>query len=534
MEFRTTFGRDIFQQKYAHEGCETWGALSKTLAQDVCGRWMHKDEVREIARIIEEMQFIPAGRYLYYAGRPVKYFNNCFAMIAEDTREGWSELAGNATNALMCGGGVGVYYGRLRGRGSRLSRTGGVASGPVPLMHMMNEIGRNVQQGGSRRSALWAGLNWNHPDIEEFLTIKNWSEEAQLAKARDYNHPAPLDMTNISVCFDDEFFKNPDMDLWNRVVSQMCRNGEPGMAFNLGEHSEEVGRNACCEFISDSDSDVCNLGSINYSHIKDLRELAWVTYHAGRFLMCGSLRADLPYEKCRKVRTLLRKIGTGVMGLHEWLLQRGYPYGMNPELEQWEGVRQRESRRGAEELAYNIGVSAPIRFQAIAPSGTISILAGTSSGIEPIFATAMRRRYLVGTSDWKAQYIIDPTAEAIARDLGIDPDTIETAYSLAEAPERRVKFQADMQRFTDMGISSTVNLPDWGSQWNNPDTVKDFAATLLKYAPSLRGITAYPNNGRAGQTITAVPYREAKDNTGIVYDDNVAVGYQCKSGVCSM
>lgn len=244
MEFRTSFGRDIFQQKYAHPGCETWEKLSTTLAYDVCGKWMHREDIEYVAQIIQTMKFIPAGRYLYYAGRPTKFFNNCFAMRPTDTREGWAKLAGNATTALMCGGGVGAYYGDIRPRGSALSRTGGVASGPLPLMNVLNEIGRNVQQGGSRRSALWAGLNWDHPDIQEFIKAKNWSKDIQLAKARDYNFPAALDMTNISVCLDDKFDANPDWDLFNQVIKQMCQNGEPGLCFNFKEASKETLRNA--------------------------------------------------------------------------------------------------------------------------------------------------------------------------------------------------------------------------------------------------------------------------------------------------
>lgn len=250
--------------------------------------------------------------------------------------------------------------------------------------------------------------------------------------------------------------------------------------------------------------------------------------------MCGSLRADLPYDECRTVRSAKRKIGLGLMGMHEWLLQRGYDYRCTHELQQWLRAYRIESERGADGLAYEIGVTAPVRYRAVAPSGTISILAGTSSGIEPIFALAMRRRYLVGGTQWKAQYIVDPTAEAIITDLGLDPDTIETAYTLASRPRQRIRFQADVQRFVDMGISSTLNLPEWGTPENNEDTVHSLAGIIAANMHGLRGITAYPNNGRAGQTLTEVPYREAKSNLGVVYDENEAVSHQCKSGVCSM
>jgi ribonucleoside-diphosphate reductase alpha chain len=494
---------------------------------------MHKDEVREIASIIEEMKFVPAGRYLYYAGRETKFFNNCFAMLAKDTREGWAELIGNSVNALMCGGGVGCYYGNIRPRGSLLKRTGGVASGPVPLIRMMNEAGREVQQGGSRRSALWAGLPWSHQDIEEFITAKNWSREVQLAKAANYNYPAALDMTNISVCFDDAFLDNPDDALFHRIVRQMCSNGEPGMAFNFGAQAAEVARNACTEFISEYSEDVCNLGSVNLSRIDHQEEFAHVVRMASKFLVCGSLRSELPYQKCRDVRSAHRKIGLGLMGIHEWLLARGYRYEVVPELHTWLRAYQYNSEMAALGFANRLGISRPERFRAIAPSGTISILAGTSSGMEPLFSLAAYRRYLEG-SRWRAQYYVDPTAEFIVQKYGIDPNTIETAYQLAKRPEQRIKVQADLQHYVDMGISSTLNLPEWGSEENNEHTVMGLATLIRRYMPHLRGITAYPNNGRAGQTLTEVPMAEAKAKAGVIYDAQAAVDNQCTSGVCSI
>jgi ribonucleoside-diphosphate reductase alpha chain len=129
---------------------------------------------------------------------------------------------------------------------------------------------------------------------------------------------------------------------------------------------------------------------------------------------------------------------------------------------------------------------------------------------------------------------VDPTAEYIVNTFGIDPDNIETAYKLANSPEQRIKFQAELQKYVDMGISSTLNLPEWGSKYNNEATVGSLDLLLRKYMPYLRGITAYPNNGRAGQTLTEVPIAEAQAKAGVVYDAQAAVNQQCKSGICSM
>jgi len=532
-KFRTKFGRDIFNQKYRHQLANSWGELAHTLAYSVCGGLLPGGVIKEIFYAITTKKFIPAGRYLYYAGRAVPYYNNCFSMKVEDTREGWSELVKNVTSALMIGGGVGVDYSALRPEGALLKRTGGTASGPIPLMMMLNEIGRNVQQGGSRRSALWAGLNWRHKDINKFIHLKDWPLWLQEQKALDYNVPAPMDMTNISVLFDDEWLVPPltPDHVFNEVVRQMCQTGEPGMCFNFGEQSDETLRNACCEFISDEDSDMCNLGSLNLAAINSIEELKRFIYLASQFLVCGSVRAELPYEKCRDVRDRKRKIGLGLMGVHEWLLKRGERYEVTPELHEWLAVYRDVSTEAANQCADNLSISRPIRYRAIAPAGTISIMAGTTSGIEPLFATAVKRRYLVGGSNWKEQYFVDPTAKVISQELGIDPDSIETAYDLAADPERRIKFQADVQDYVDMGISSTINLPEWGSDLNNEDTVAKLGRIIMRYSGRLRGITTYPNNARAGQTLTAVPFKEAEALEGQVFD---ASEFQCKGGVCGI
>lgn len=163
-QFRSKFSEDIFNHKYRHEGAETWAALSKTLVEDVV-KPIHnvKDDLDQLIKYIEDMKFIPGGRYLYYAGRDNKFFNNCFLLKAEtDTREDWADLSWKAESCLMTGGGIGVDYSVYRGEGTPIQRTGGQASGPIPKMQMINEIGRRVMQGGSRRSAIYASLNWKH------------------------------------------------------------------------------------------------------------------------------------------------------------------------------------------------------------------------------------------------------------------------------------------------------------------------------------------------------------------------------------
>src|SRR5690606_4906499 len=123
-----------------------------------------------------------------------------------------------------------------------------------------------------------------------------------------------------------------------------------------------------------------------------------------------------------------------------------------------------------------LGISRPVAKRAIAPTGTIGILAGTTTGIEPLFAVAYKRRYLKGTR-WHYQYVVDGTAQELIQLYGVNPDEIESAVDLAADYEKRIKFQADIQDYVDQSISSTINLPSWGSSLNNPDTVLPFART---------------------------------------------------------
>ena len=546
--FRNSFAEDTFRRKYAQGPSDTWDALVDRLVEDVCGSregtlpvLMSSDDRKQLAQYIKEMKFLPGGRYLYYAGRPYKAYNNCYLLRAEeDTREEWSNVTWRAMSCLMTGGGIGIDYSRLRPAGRQLKRTGGKASGPLPLMHAINEIGRNVMQGGSRRSAIYASLNHAHEDVSQFLTIKDWHNQRAGdvtlwdLKQQDFNFPAPLDMTNISVNYDDDIGSIetlPKNSLFLSNCLQAMKTGEPGFSFNFGAKKNETLRNACTEVTSEDDSDVCNLGSINLGNISSLDELHSVVSLAAKFLVCGTLRADLPYEKVYKVREKNRRLGLGLMGIHEWLLKRGQGYEVTPELHKWLEVYRDESKRAADEHCDRFFISRPVAYRAIAPTGTIGILAGTTTGIEPLFAVAYKRRFLTDGTKWRYQFVVDSTAEQLIQSYGIAPESIDTAYRLSHDFERRIKFQADVQDYVDMSISSTINLPPWGSKDNNEDSVVRFATLLSKYAHRLRGFTCYPDSARGGQPITEVSYEEAKQHKGVTFEENAEV---CKGGICGI
>lgn len=527
--FRNSFSENVFRYKYAQGPSDSWPLLCERLVEDVCGtRWgtlpalMSVEERRQLYEYMVDMKIMAGGRYLYYAGRPYKAYNNCYLLRAEeDTREEWSNVTWRAMSCLMTGGGIGIDYSRLRPSGKALSRTGGTASGPIPLMSAINEIGRNVMQGGSRRSAIYASLNWQHEDINQFLTIKNWSDDIKAMKLKDFNASAPLDMTNISVNYDDASLVGglENNEVFKKNVRQALETAEPGFSFNFGDKQNETLRNACTEVTSEDDSDVCNLGSINMGNIENLEQFKSVVHLASKFLVCGTLRADLPYDKVYKVREKNRRLGLGLMGIHEWLLKKGYQYEVTPELHEWLKVYRDESKRAADEHCDRFFISRPAAYRAIAPTGSIGILAGTTTGIEPLFAVAYKRRFLTEGTKWKYQYVVDGTADLLINKFGVKPESIQSALELSENYEQRIKFQADIQDYVDMSISSTINLPAWGSKHNNDDKVSEFTRVLASYAPRLRGFTCYPDGSRGGQPLTAVPYDEAIKHRDVVYEE---------------
>lgn len=420
-------------------------------------------------------------------------------------------------------------------------------SGPIPLMRSINEHGRNVMQGGSRRSAIYASLHWWHPDVHEFLTIKNWADmkignakrgalpyTLHDAKFDDFNFPAPLDMTNISVNYDDGFLYNGNEDVFLVNCRQALSTGEPGFSFNFGKYKDEYLRNACCEFTSTEDSDICNLGSVNLGNVENIEELRDVVNLSTKFLLCGSMRADLPGEKFYDVREKSRRVGLGLMGVHEWLLRRNSNYTMTSELRDWLSVYRDYSDAAAVEFCSKHSISPSTARRAIAPTGTIGIMASTTTGIEPLFATAFKRRYLVGGSSWKYEYVVDATTNRLVQELGMDPTTVETALSLAPMYEQRIAFQADVQDFVDMAISSTINLPAWGSEFNNPDVVKPFAEVVARYRQRLRGLTCYPDGSRGGQPLTQVDYNYARKHKGVVFDEVDICDISGSGGSCGV
>ena len=530
------FSQEIYLQKYSMDGVESWKDTAKRVVDAVCGQLLSKEDQEQIYQIILNRKFIPGGRYLYSAGRPLHQVNNCFLFRADDSREGWADAMNKATAALMTGGGIGFDYSSLREEGAKIKRTGGTSTGPIALMNMVNEAGRYIMQGGQRRSAIWAGLNWSHSDIETFMNLKNWPEEVKKIKETDFNFPVPMELTNISVIYDTEFFIAIDdkkhelhkhaKKVWEKNCLQAFSTAEPGMSFNFRKDNESL-RNACTEVVSEDDSDKCNLGTIWLNRIESEDDLAEVVKYSTKFLLCGGIYSDVPNQRIREVGDKNNRIGLGLGGMHEWLMVRGHDYECVPELHKWLSIYQHESDSTAYMEARKLGVAIPKGVRAIAPTGTIGIIAETTTGIEPLFCKAYKRRYLKD-KEWVYQYVVDGTVKRLL-EKGTKIEDIRDSYDLTF--KQRVKFQADVQNYVDMSISSTCNLPSWGSERNNEETLKKDSKTLLKYAKRLRGFTCYPDGSRNGQPLTRIDLNEALKSEGIVFEESED---QCIGGVCGV
>ena len=308
----------------------------------------------------------------------------------------------------------------------------------------------------------------------------------------------------------------------------MAQTGEPAF-LNMSriqyDDSTAVTVNPCCEATLQN-KDSCNLGSIILPRIRDLSHLEYVTRLAIQFLYNGSVKGDYPTPEITETVARNRRIGLGIMGLHEYMLLHGHRYEWFPELQHllatWKEVSDDEAVKYANQQNGPI----PITKRAIAPTGTISIIAETTSGIEPIYCVAYKRRYLKGDKHY-FQYVVDPTAQRFIA-AGIPSDQIEDAYQLAQDFERRLSVQAHVQEYVDQAISSTVNLPAYGEPGNNNQ--KLLTDTITKYLPSLKGLTVYPNNSRSGQPLEPISIEETLGQEGMIYEEDGS----CSNGICGL
>jgi ribonucleoside-diphosphate reductase alpha chain len=535
------------------------------------------------------LEFLPNSPTLMNAGRELGQLSACFVLPIEDSMESIFDAVKYTAVIHKSGGGTGFSFSRLRPERDRVGSTGGIASGPVSFMRVFDVTTDVIKQGGMRRGANMAILNVDHPDILEFITAKE--------------DPRALTNFNLSVAVTNKFMKtvekgtdynlvNPRTgeatgklnarEVFDKIVDMAWKIGDPGIVFidrindknpvkHLGriESTNPCGEQPLLPFES------CNLGSINLSKMVadkdgqpdiDYDKISKTVKLAVRFLddVIDVNRFPLPQIAERTKAT--RKIGLGVMGFADMLIQLSIPYDSDKSLERAEKLMatiSEEATEASKELAQERGVfpafegseyaSEDLRVRnatrtTIAPTGTLSIIANCSSGIEPLFALSYVRHILEGE-----EFIeVNPYFEEAAKKGGFySPDLMKqlaegkrlkdieevpeetkrlfiTAHDIS--PEWHVRMQAAFQKSTHNAVSKTVNFP-------HEATPEDVAKVyMLAYQEGLKGITIYRDRSRESQVLTVgegveraegklAPRERPKVTTGITERVNTGCGY---------
>ena len=492
-------------------------------------------EDNEIARTIyadvfedqmRSLRWMPSSPILMNAGiERMGALAACYVLPVEDDLDAIFDRVKDAANITKQGGGIGYAFSRLRGSGSIVASSGGKASGPVSFIENFDIAARTVKQGGRRRAAQMGVLRVDHPDILEFINCKTNGDPKHLANF------------NLSVAVTDEFMdavrrgvhyylRDPNTGqtvdsmnalwVWRKLAEAAHVGGDPGVVFidraNQKHGNPHLGTietpNACSESFM-LPYETCILGSINvlahYDPTGPLSinsgKLRESVYTLTRFLdnVIDVSEYPLPEIKARTKAT--RRIGLGVMGVADWLIERGIKYD-SPQgvaaVASLMGFIQEETHAASGELAKERGVYPAwvgSRYQqrgklmrntdpvVIAPTGTISIIAGVSSGIEPIFA----REYTRNVLDGKQLVERHP---ALGR---VPDDVLVTAHEIA--PVWHLKMQAAVQSYTDNAVSKTVNMPN-AATVDNIETIYTEA-----YRLGLKSISVYRDGSKSSQVL---------------------------------
>lgn len=531
----------------------------------------------EFYSLMSRLEFMPNTPTLMNAGTELGQLSACFVLPVEDSLDGIFDTLALAAKIHQSGGGTGFSFSRLRPEGDMVKSTNGVASGPVTFMMIFDKETDIIKQGGKRRGANMAILRVDHPDILKFITAKN--------------DPNLLSNFNVSVAVTDSFmkavFRNKDYDLINPrtkesvrklnakkvfdlIVENAWKTGDPGMIF-----IDEINKRNPTKYIGEIEAtnpcgeqplhpyDSCNLGSINLSRMVEekngkyeidwekLRETVWKGVH---FLDNVIDDNNFPDHRIEKMTKSNRRIGLGVMGWAEMLIKLGVRYDSNEALKLAEKIMkfiEEEGHKASVDLGKHRGSFPNFKgslwqkkgyramrnatVTTIAPTGTISIIAGCSSGIEPLFAISFMRQVLEGTKLFEVNPYFEFVAkergfyssgllERIAREGSIQkikqiPSDVRRVFVTAfdVKPEWHVKMQAAFQKYTDNAVSKTINLPQ------NAKVEDVRKAYLLAYKLKCKGITVF-RYGSKPQQVLYIGYEEHKPEKHIQAESEYAGG----------
>jgi ribonucleoside-diphosphate reductase alpha chain len=527
----------------------------------------------EFYRLMTELEFLPNSPTLMNAGRELGQLSACFVLPVEDSMESIFDAVKNTALIHKSGGGTGFSFSRLRPERDRVGTTGGVASGPVSFMRAFDTATDVIKQGGMRRGANMAILNVEHPDIMRFITAKE--------------DPNVFTNFNLSVAVTAGFMEavkanaqyhlvNPHTgeatgklnarEVFDKIVASAWKTGDPGIVFidrineknptpNLGriESTNPCGEQPLLPYES------CNLGSINLHRMLrrkhrppageeiDYARLARTVKSAVRFLDNVIDVNNFPLPEIAAMTRKTRKVGLGVMGFADMLLQMRIPYDSEAGIAVATDVMRfinEEATKASVELAVERGVFPAFEGSVydvpgglrvrnasrttIAPTGTLSIIAGCSSGIEPLFALSFTRNILDGTNMVEANQVFEEAArsggfysEELMRQLaagtklhevkGVPEDAKRVFVTAHEiAPEWHVRMQAAFQQATDNAVSKTVNFPREAAEG---DVAKVYQ---MAYELGLKGITIYRDGSREAQPMsTKKVEKKAESTSGI-------------------
>ncbi len=509
-----------------------------------------KKTEEEFYNLMASLNFLPNSPTLLNAGRKLQQLAACFVLPIEDDIGSIFKTLYQTALIHKTGAGTGFNFSNLRPKGD-IIESAGYTSGPISFMKVFDAATEQIKMGGTLRGANMGILNVEHPDIEKFITVKN--------------DPNILTNFNVSVAITDKFMacvkKNKNYSLINprtkkiirnenanRIFRLICEqawlNGDPGVIFidrinkfnptpKLGkiESTDSCGEQPLLPYES------CNLGSINLSNFVvdekiNYDRLKKTTHLAIHFLDNVIDMCNYPIAENRKIVEQNRKIGLGIMGFADMLIRLGIPYNSNEALEKAEEIMKfisEESKKASMELAKKIGTFPSWKHSiyntknklklrnatttTIAPTGTISIITNTSSGIEPLFALSYARRTAEGKTlnyfneelkralvekNLHKDYIIERiNKEGTLKNIDEIPKTLKEIFVVGSDidAEWHVKMQAAFQKYVDNGISKTVTLP-------RDATVEDVEKIfIMAYELGCKGISIYRFGSREGQVI---------------------------------